>query len=119
MSTRPYCWRMTFRARAAFTLVELLVAIVLIDVGLLALVSSGALVVRRGNELRLRDEANRAAANRLQLLVAGRCEIESGTAFVAQGMTERWSSTVRPDRLRELSDSVVFSLAGVQRQVVL
>jgi len=107
------------RPRAGFTLAELLVAVLLIDVGLLALVAGSAIVVRRYNETRMCTSASRAAANRLQLLSASRCGAVSGAATVDRGIAEYWSAAARGNRTIEVSDSVVFAAGGRERQVVL
>jgi prepilin-type N-terminal cleavage/methylation domain-containing protein len=103
--------------RRGFTLVELLVSVVLIDLGLLSLVAGSALVVRRHNEMRLRAAAERTASNRLQVLAAGACASTAGDAVVERGMVERWAADVRPNGFRELRDSVVFSVAGREQHV--
>jgi Tfp pilus assembly protein PilV len=109
---------MSLRARAGFTLVELMVAVLLIDVGLLALVAGSAIVVRRQTEIRIRTAAARAAANRLELLAAGPCANESGSASVERGISESWSASFSGGS-RDLADSVVFALSGVEHHVVL
>jgi prepilin-type N-terminal cleavage/methylation domain-containing protein len=105
--------------RRGFTLVELLVAVVLVDVGLLALVTGTAVLVRRQNELRARAAAVRFASNRLQLLAASACAPASGSAPAAVGVTEWWSAESRANHTRELRDSVAFTVSGVERSLVL
>jgi prepilin-type N-terminal cleavage/methylation domain-containing protein len=105
--------------RRGFTLVELLVAILLIDVGLLGLVAGSAIVVRRQNEIRLRGIATGAASNRVQQLVASGCHSAQGSAVVAPGINERWSVSGSGSATRDIDDSVSYVLAGVNRSVVL
>lgn len=81
-------------------------AIVLIDAGLLAVVQTTAVVVRRRNEARARAIAAYAAATRLEQLLASPCATTSGAAGTA-GLTETWSSRLT-GRTRDVSDSVVF-----------
>jgi len=107
------------RARAGFTLVEVLVAVVLIDVGLLALVASSAVLVRETNALRLRNAALRAATNRLQQLGAAACHPVSGSATSADGIREDWTVTVTASRILDVRDSVSFAAGTVARGVVL
>jgi prepilin-type N-terminal cleavage/methylation domain-containing protein len=95
------------RARG-FTLVELLVAIVLIDAGLLAVVQTTAVVVRRRNEVRARAIAAYTAATRLEQLLASPCATTSG-ASAAAGLAETWSSQLT-GRTRDVSDSVAFGV---------
>lgn len=105
--------------RAGFTLVELLVAIVLIDVGILALVAGSAVALRTRNDLRARSLAARIASDRVQSLAALPCTGIVGAAAGPSGMRERWSVVLVPDRVREIRDSVAFVSGGVARAVVL
>jgi Tfp pilus assembly protein PilV len=104
--------------RAGFTLVEVLVAVMLIDVGLLALVAGSAVLVRRAAEVRARSNALHAAANRIQMLGAGPCAQTTGAAATGD-VRESWGVVVRPNHVREVSDSVTFSAAGVAGTVAL
>lgn len=107
------------KPRAGFTLVELLIAIVLIEIGLLALVASGASLARQLTTTRARFAAINTAANRLQQLGATSCAATSGTASGPPGVTERWSASVQPNGTRELRDSVTFVAMGSTHPVVL
>ena len=99
--------------RPGFTLVELLVAIILIDAGLLAIVQTHAVVVRRTNEMRARAAALAAAASRVEQLVAAPCAPTSGAAS-SKVYGETW--LVRPSaQTREISDSVTFGAGGAHR----
>jgi type II secretory pathway component PulJ len=104
--------------RAGFTLVEVLVAVVLIDVGMLALIAGSAVLIRQTAEMRARAAAVRAAANRLQLLGAS-CVVRSGRAGGPFGIREDWSVTLQSDGVRELRDSVTYASASGVRTVVL
>ena len=107
------------RNRPAFTLVEVIVAVVLINVGLLALVASSAVLIRQSSEMRARSAAVRAAANRLALLGATTCTARSGSASSAFGVTEEWSVHILADGVRELRDSVSYSAPTGTKSVVL
>jgi Tfp pilus assembly protein PilV len=104
--------------RAGFTLVEVLIAVVLIDVGLLALVAGSAVLVRRAAEVRTRSSALRAAGNRIQALSAAHCSATTGSANAA-GLTEAWMVTLQPNHVRELRESVAFTVGGVPKSVTL
>lgn len=106
-------------SRRGFTLVEVIVAIFLIDVGLLALVGSSALLVRQTHELRLRSTAVRIAANRLESLGAAPCSGAAGSAVDARGLREDWTVSLLPNRVRELRDSVAFHVGARPSHVVL
>lgn len=105
--------------RPGFTLIEVLIAVVLIDVGLLALVASGSVLVRRTTEYRLQNRAARIAADRLGLLGASPCVAVSGTAASAGGIAESWSAAAPVNGVRELRDSVAFSIGTAAKSVTL
>jgi Tfp pilus assembly protein PilV len=109
---------MTFRSRDGFTLVELLIAVLLIDVGVLAMVAGTALIVRRQNAMRTRALAAQIAANRIQRLQGGACESLTGSA-TQSGITEQFSADAMANGLRDLRDSVSFTIDGAPRAVVI
>jgi Tfp pilus assembly protein PilV len=113
--TRPN-WR---RRRNGFTLVELLVAVLLVDIGVLAMVSGTAMIARRQVELRARIAATQVASNRIQRLIATPCVATNGSANADRGIVERWSVTLLPNAQRDLHDSVVFATNGVERSVTI
>lgn len=96
--------------RPGFTLVEVIVAILVIAIALLALVDGTAVLVRQANELKTRTTAVRAALNRLQMLGAGPCAEATGVAVGSGPIREQWSVTVHAHAMREVRDTVVFGL---------
>jgi prepilin-type N-terminal cleavage/methylation domain-containing protein len=89
-----------------FTLVELLIAIVVLAVGLLALTSAGAATVRlegRGQQL---SRIASLGDTRLELLRTKRCAAVSGGADSAR-LTERWSVVPGRPGTRVIADSIV------------
>ena len=105
--------------RRGFTLVELLVAVLLIDVGVLAIVAGTTMLARRQIELRTRTAASQLAANRIQRLISGPCVSTVGSAAGDFGATEHWTATVLPPAARDLTDSVAFTIQDVPRSVVM
>lgn len=105
--------------RAGFTLVEVLVAILLIDVGVLAMVSGLAVVARREMGMRSRVAAARAAENRIQSLLARPCAASSGSARGERGLTEWWSVQLVAGAQRDLRDSVEFFIDGARHHTVI
>ncbi|MEO7085558.1 MAG: hypothetical protein ABI442_03360 [Gemmatimonadaceae bacterium] len=105
--------------RSGFTLLEVIAAIILIDVGLLALVAGSAVLVRETTRLRARTVALRTAANRLEVLGVARCEAASGDSTLADGTQESWSAALEPNAVRELRDSVTFPFGATTRSLVL
>jgi Tfp pilus assembly protein PilV len=104
--------------RAGFTLIEVLLAVVLIDVGLLALVAGSAVLMRQAAEVRARFNALRAANNRIQALAVGPCASTVGSSE-AGDVSEHWTVAVQPNRVREVRDSIAFKAAGTDRSVSL
>jgi Tfp pilus assembly protein PilV len=107
------------RSRRGFTLVEVLLAVLLIDVGLLALVATSAVLVRQTNALRLRNAALRTATNRIQQLGAGSCAATSGFAVTPDGVREQWSADSLGTGFLDVRDSVSFLVGSASHAVVL
>jgi Tfp pilus assembly protein PilV len=106
------------RSRRGFTLVEVLLAVILIDIGLLALVAGSAVLVRQTNALRLRNSALRAATNRVQQLGAAPCTSTSGTATSADGVREDWSASPFGNGASDVRDSVTFAVGTTNHSIV-
>lgn len=106
-------------SRAGFTLVEVIVAIILIEVGLFALVGGSAVLIRQANQLRGRVTALHAAVDRLQLLSAGSCAVATGSAGATGAIHEDWALAMVGRSVREVRDSVSFRLPGGAGSVVL
>ncbi len=100
-------------ARSGFTLVEVLVAVLLLDVGLLALAAGSAALVRQTNLLRARTLALQLAEVRIETLGAHGCVLARGSAPGPLGFSENWSSQLIGGPALDLSDSVTFT---IQRQ---
>ena len=107
------------RARAGFTLLETIAAIILVDIGLLALVAGSAVLVRQTTQTRARATALHVASNRLETLGAVSCAVASGESVLPDGTHERWSAAIQPNAVRELRDSVTFPVSGETRSLVL
>lgn len=107
------------RCAAGFTLLEVLLAIILIDVALLALVAGSATLVRRSSDLKVRGAALRAADDRLQGLSIAPCTAAAGSAQGAYGLRESWTVAAPNTSIREISDSVAFVTHGTPGSIVL
>ena len=105
--------------RDAFTLLEVLLAIILVDVALLALVGGSATLVGRASDLKVRGAALRAASDRVQTLSIAPCNAAPGTAQGAYGLREAWTVAVPSTSIREISDSVAYVTHGTPASVVL
>ena len=97
------------RPRGGFTLVELLVALVVFDLALLAFAADAAVLVRLRGVSSRRDAGVTAAESRVASLRAFGCPLPaSGDSWPAPGVHEHWSVQAVPGRGRRLSDSVAF-----------
>lgn len=107
------------RSRRGLTLAEVLIAVILIDVGLLALVGGSAVLVRQTNALRLRSAALRTATNRLEQLGGAACASGAGVATSATGIREEWSLAPLANDVLDVRDSVTFVVGTATHAVVL
>ena len=106
------------KPRRGFSLIELLVALVLVDVGVLALTGTTLAVVRQRTELRERDAAIRAASARLEWLGAGPCQPTSGSSVPRALVVEHWEAETGANATRRLTDSVTFGPGAAHAVVV-
>lgn len=98
--------RTTRGRRSGSSLLELLVAIVLLDLALLTLGLIGAVTARRIGEAGRRSRASLAAANRLERLATLPCAMMSdGSATLERAVTETWTA-VRTGPTVALTDSI-------------
>jgi prepilin-type N-terminal cleavage/methylation domain-containing protein len=114
-------WRCENRQRrrtSGFTLVEVIIAVVLIDIGLLSFVAGSAVLIRRTNDVRAEAAALQAANGRVEMLGVGPCAVSSGTATISPSLREAWWAEVPLPGLRELRDSVTYEVQGRTRSLV-
>lgn len=104
------------RRRRGFSLVELLVASILIGVALLGIAQTHALVLRHRNEARARAAAIAAASSRLERLAGSPCADATGGAS-SQVLTESWSVGAMA-HTREIADSVSFGASSAHAVVL-
>lgn len=82
------------RARSAFTLVELLVALVLVAIGLLALSATTALVVHELGSAAARSAVGMSLRNRVERFMLAPCAVASGDVVSPHGVRETWRTTL-------------------------
>lgn len=100
--------------RPAFTLVETLVALLLFEIGMLAVAASGALAAREIAVARVSTAARLTARNRVETLRPTACAAPTAGSAWNGGALEIWS--VRHDGARaDVSDSVEFALPAGRR----
>lgn len=101
--------------RSGSSLIEALLALLLLQFGLLALVAASAVAARDLGTANRRARAQALARNRVELLRAGPCAAPTtGESRWPEGLREYWTaSAVGP--LRVVVDSVELTLAGGRR----
>jgi len=108
------------RARRGVTLVELIVAITILSVGLLAIVGSSAAIARGLGEARTDNLAAYAAESRFELLAGTACtslSLGSPTTSENRGVTEKYHVTDAGNNTRLIVDSVSWKTRrGTRRQ---
>jgi Tfp pilus assembly protein PilV len=119
MRPRSVCRTSRASSPTGFTLVEVLIAIMVIEIGLLALTASSAVVIREIAVVRARAAALEMARNRIEEIAAAPCAPTSGSFTGTNGFHEAWSAQLVPVATREIRDTVAFTFQRVVRSVVL
>ena len=100
--------RARLRARRGFTIIELVVAIIIMTVGVLALATGSAGVakqMRAGNQAAL---AAVVAQTRLETIRSQGCTYLSNGNATTRGMNEKWTITWLSGRSRVVTESVTY-----------
>lgn len=96
------------REKRGFTLVEIMVAIIVLSIGLLGLASTSAVVTRQiGGGAQMTLAASTAQA-RFEILRSMDCTLLSSGSASARGISEVWTVTALT-RAREVTDTVKFT----------
>ena len=111
---RPVPRRAT--VRAGFTLVELVVAILVLTVGLLGLASTAAVVTRQMGSAAQQTIAAQTAQSRFEKLRSNyNCAaLSGGSATAAKNVTETWTVT-NGSGVVTIKDSVVYRVRGKKK----
>ena len=80
-------------SRTGFTLVELMVAMMIFTIGLLAMASTAAVVVRQMSDSGNMGLAASVAQNQMEQLYAGNCKVASSGTGTSRGITISWTVT--------------------------
>ena len=96
------------RDRKGFTLVELMVAMMLMSVGLFALASSSAVIVRQMGEASSMNIASSVAQTRVERLRTATCTAAATGTGTTRGITESWTLTPMT-RSAELAVTVTYT----------
>ncbi len=115
--------------RSGFTLIEVMVAIIILSVGVLGLISTSALVTRMISRGNITTKATQLAQTRLEILrqqalsSTPSCSTlgSSGTATGPSNMSEAWTVTTpaASTSLRELSVTVTYPISSGTRTATL
>lgn len=108
---------MSHHDRRGFTVVEVLVALVLVSVGLLAVAGASALALRAATAASLERLAVRQADRRLARLTAAGCTGAGAGTESTAGMRERWSVAGSLSGVAAVETSVEWQ-AGPRRRVL-
>jgi type II secretion system protein I len=81
------------RSQQGFTLVELLVAVVILSVGLLALVGSSAVMMTNLGDSQSKTLAASVAESRFERIRATACASRTSGSAVSRGISETWTRT--------------------------
>jgi type II secretion system protein I len=79
--------------RAGFTLVELMVAMIIFAMGILAMASTASVVVRQMGDSGRMSIAATVAQSRIEQLYAGDCRTAQTGSATTSGVTESWTVT--------------------------
>ena len=100
--------RAALQSRGGFTIIELVVAIIIMTVGVLALATGSAGVARQmraGNQVALASIVGQARLETVRSL--GCSSLSNGTA-TTRGMSEKWAITWLSSRSRVVTESVTY-----------
>lgn len=111
------CTPIGHRALRGLTVVEVLVALVLVAVGLLAMAGTSALTFRTATSASRERLAVRQADRRLARLTAAGCASATAGTDSAAGMRERWSMADSLFGVASVETSVEWQ-AGARRRVL-
>jgi prepilin-type N-terminal cleavage/methylation domain-containing protein len=117
----PVSHALTGRERGGFTIVEVLVALVLLAVALLGVAGSSALAVRvTGTALRERRAVQRGADRLAWLRAQGCAAARSGSATDAElALDERWTTSPTPNGVTLIDEVVRWRTTRGTRTVLL
>jgi prepilin-type N-terminal cleavage/methylation domain-containing protein len=103
-------------ARAGFTLIEMIVAVVILTVGLLGLASTSAVITRQAGGNATQTLATQVIANRLEKFRSLGCsQIAPSGGETTRRISERWARVNTVNRVLFVVDTVTYTIAGTSR----
>jgi prepilin-type N-terminal cleavage/methylation domain-containing protein len=97
------------KARAGFTLVELIMAMTILVVGVLALATGSAGVLRQmraGNQAAI---ASFVAQSRMEVLRSQQCSIISSGSATTRGLAEAWTVATITAKIKTAAETVTYA----------
>jgi len=121
METFRYGQRLSSRPRVGMTVVEVIVALMIVSIGLLGMAGSTALALRTAHDsAQRRSSTHRLVSRHSQLTAAGCSAATSGTATdSATSMTEVWYVAVQSSGFAVITDSIRWMTARGPRSFAL
>lgn len=101
-----------FAPRAGFTLVEMMVAVVILAIGLLGMVSTSAYVVRQVSGGAQQTLAANAVQSRAEWMRSIPCTSIRDSTVTKRGIREHWVPGATVNKVLAVRDTVSYSLSG-------
>ena len=102
------------KARGGFTLIEVMVAVMILSVGLLAMASTSAVVIRQMGTAGRMSVAAAVAQSRTERLRLANCTASSSGSATTRGITESWTVTPQT-RSARIDVTVTYSIRSGTR----
>lgn len=120
--TRNHTEEQAHGARGGFTLVELLVAIVILAVGVLGLAATASVVTRQMTGAVHQSVAANVAYSRMERIRTGNCVAMADSSsppggVVTRNVRERWTIT-KTDNAILVYDTITYAVRGRQKMQV-
>jgi type IV pilus assembly protein PilV len=97
-------------SRAGFTVVELIVAVVILSIGLLGLAGASAVVLKQMKGAKTQLSASQIAASRIEKLAGNAClKVALAGSSTANGVTETWAVAPTDNQTMTATVSVAFT----------
>ena len=104
------------RPRSGFTLVEMMVAVMIMCVGLLAMVGTSAYVVRQIGGSRAEANASSVIQARMEWMRSLPCASITSTNTVTRGVRESWGPGATVNRVLAVSYTARYAAYGTQKR---